>query len=124
MAEWPPAGMNNFGHPGFDYTIEIIGPRTLVAEFEDGTSSRRVTSDVERLRITENWKVNRADVAAMMVFFRDKGTGETFTRLTQDPRAGDNFATDEGDFRFLSAPQVRQVGPQWYTVTIQFIQEL
>lgn len=124
MAEWPPAGMSNFGHPGFDYTIEIIGPQTLVAEFEDGTTVRREKADVERLRVTENWELNRTDAAVMMEFYREKGTADTFSRLLHDPRSGSQFATDEGTFRFLSAPQLRQVGPQWYKVTVQLIQEL
>jgi hypothetical protein len=124
MAEWPPAGMNNFGHPGFDYVIETIGPPTLVTEYEDGTTDRREKIDIERQRVTENWQVNRTDMAVIMEFFRAKGTADTFTRLLHDPRSGTSFATDEGTFRFLSAPQMRQVGPQWYDVTVQFIQEL
>jgi len=121
MADWPIAGMSNFGFPGFVHRVELIGRPTLVSRYEDGKETRRQKHASELRRWTERWAVNRTDMKAMRAFYDSKGTATTFTKLALDA-ADVTFGTDTATARFERPPAYDQVGPSWYHVTFTFIE--
>lgn len=120
MAEWPPADLNSFRHPGFEHRVVYDGPLVLKRKFADGNRSVRVKWAGHRRRVFEHWECNRDDAKLMKEFFEVYGLSETFTMFVHDPRSGDNFATDEMIATFEIPVDPVQVGPQWYTVDIEF----
>jgi hypothetical protein len=120
MAQWPPSGLNSFGHPGFEHRVVYEGPRVLKSKYTDGKRTIRVKSSVKRRRVFEHWECNRDDAKLMKDFFEVYGLSETFTMLVHDPRSGDNFATDEMIATFEIPVDPVQIGPKWYTVDLEF----
>lgn len=120
---WPPDGMSNFGYPGFSYRIERIGPTTLVTRFPDGTESRRMKSGHVTRRFFERWRVNRADLKAMLRVYDRFGKHRQLVRRGLDAISGDtNFSEDRVIARFEEEPTWDQIGPDWYQAFFTFIE--
>jgi len=121
MADWPIAGMNNFGFPGLNHRIERLNRVTLITRYEDGSESRREKSAATLRRWVERWAVNRTDMNAMVAFYESKGTLTAFTKLALDATDA-AFGTDTATARFEKQPVYAQVGANWYHVTFTFIE--
>lgn len=124
MADWPIAGMSNFGYPELGLRITREGPRVLVSRYEDGKETRRTKSAAIPRRFFEPWHLTRTDMDAVLDFYESVGTGTTFSKLLLDPISGANFLTDVVNARFAAPPSITQIGPNWYEVTLEFLEVL
>ena len=122
MADWPIAGMSNFGYPELGYKVARIGKKSLVSRFEDGGVVAREKTATEYRRFIEKWNLSRTDMDAVLDFYALKGTTTQFTRLDLDPVSGGNFLTDNSNVLFEKPPTIEQFGPLRYKVTLTFVE--
>ena len=102
--------------------IEEVGPKTLVKEFEDGSTSRRRKSSATKRRWSERYNFSSADCATAKAFFRTKGTDVTFSKVTYDP---EEAADTEADVTFSSKTfKAKNVAPGEWEVSLRFVEAL
>lgn len=113
MADWPPANLSH-SYPELPISVEIIGPRVLVTEFEDGSELLRQKSGVTRRRFYQAWPTNTTDWVILKDFWDVYLLTQTFTALTFDPSAGASRLTEVAICRFERSPTLTQIGPNWF----------
>ena len=101
--------------------IKREAPPTVVAEFEDGSTSRLEKHTLAPRVWQEKHTCRKADMELMLDFWEGKRLAQTFTYVTNDANDPDDT---EATVRFQKPPSYRWLSVDVWEVTFTFIEEL